>query len=206
MRSFSTKFVRLALAILCLDTGIAFAQEIRRAIPVNPPVAATAAPGVPATPAPPPPDAFPPPKIPELPASVNDTARFLAGLSVSEDSPLIALTQDPAWQRHAAFFDQAWAKLDARQLVGIRNWQANYLPNAAQPMPVAFYMFSGPDFLYADQFFPNAGTYILAGTEPIGPLPDVLRFRRSGARPRPRRISRNPSTASSVFRSSSPKT
>ena len=43
-------------------------------------------------------------------------------------------------------------------------------------MPVAFYMFSGPDFLYADQFFPNAGNYILAGTEPIGPLPDVLRF------------------------------
>jgi hypothetical protein len=37
-------------------------------------------------------------------------------------------------------------------------------------------MFSGPDFLYAHQFFPNAGTYILAGTEPIGPLPDVLRF------------------------------
>ena len=37
-------------------------------------------------------------------------------------------------------------------------------------------MFSGPDFLYAHQFFPNARTYILAGTEPIGPLPDVLRF------------------------------
>ena len=107
---------------------------------------------------------------------MNDTAHFLAGLPVSEGSPLVALTRDPAWQRHAAFFDQAWAKLDARQLAGIRNWQANYLPDATQPMPVAFYMFSGPDFLYADQFFPNARTYILAGTEPIGPLPDVLRF------------------------------
>ena len=45
-----------------------------------------------------------------------------------------------------------------------------------QSIPTVFYMFSGPDFLYANQFFPNARTYILAGTEPIGPLPDVLRF------------------------------
>ena len=114
--------------------------------------------------------------VPSVPASVNDTARFLAGLPVSEGSPLAALTQDPAWQQHASFFDQAWAKLDARQFAGIRNWEANYLPDATQPLPVVFYMFSGPDFLYAHQFFPNASTYILAGTEPIGPLPDVLRF------------------------------
>ena len=86
------------------------------------------------------------------------------------------MTQRSIWQQHATFFDQAWAKLAARQFVGIRNWEVNYLPDATQPLPVVFYMFSGPDFLYAHQFFPNAGTYILAGTEPIGPLPDVLRF------------------------------
>lgn len=114
--------------------------------------------------------------VPAAPASVNDTARFVAGLPVSEGSPLAALTLDPAWQQHATFFDEAWAKLAARQFAGIRNWEVNYLPDATQPLPVAFYMFSGPDFLYAHQFFPNAGTYILAGTEPIGPLPDVLRF------------------------------
>jgi hypothetical protein len=34
-------------------------------------------------------------------------------------------------------------------------------------------MFSGPDFLYAQAFFPNASTYVLCGIEPIGPLPDV---------------------------------
>ena len=66
--------------------------------------------------------------------------------------------------------------MTARQFAGIRNWEVNYLPDATQPLPVVFYMFSGPDFLYAHQFFPNASTYILAGTEPIGPLPDVLRF------------------------------
>ena len=37
-------------------------------------------------------------------------------------------------------------------------------------------MFSGPDFLYLDQFFPNASTYIMCGKESIGPVPDPLRM------------------------------
>ncbi|MDP9005280.1 MAG: hypothetical protein M3N12_10895, partial [Verrucomicrobiota bacterium] len=39
-----------------------------------------------------------------------------------------------------------------------------------------YYMFSGPDFLYAHAFFPNANTYILAGLEPVGQVPDLSRF------------------------------
>jgi hypothetical protein len=35
-------------------------------------------------------------------------------------------------------------------------------------------MFSGPDFIYADAFFPNATTYVLSGLEPIGEIPDIL--------------------------------
>ncbi len=35
------------------------------------------------------------------------------------------------------------------------------------------YFFSGPDFLYAYNFFPNASVYVLCGIEPIGPLPQV---------------------------------
>ena len=140
------------------------------------PPGAQGVPVQPAVPAPAPSVSTPAPNVPNVPASVNDTARFLAGLPVSEGSPLAALTQNPAWQQHATFFDEAWARLTARQFVGIRNWEVNYLPDATQPIPVVFYMFSGPDFLYAHQFFPNASTYILAGTEPIGPLPDVLRI------------------------------
>ena len=43
-------------------------------------------------------------------------------------------------------------------------------------MPVAFYMFSGPDFLYVDQFFPKAAVYVLCGKESMGPPPDPLRI------------------------------
>ncbi len=189
MKFSSKQFVKLFLRLfLCAAVTGMEAQEIRRALPVEPTAAPAPqmAPNVapqqppsalgPATQAP----AFSPPanvsSVPAGPAGVNDTARFLAGLPVSEGSPLASFTRDPAWQQHAIFFDEAWAKLAARQFTGIREWEVNYLPDATQPLPVVFYMFSGPDFLYAHQFFPNASTYILAGTEPIGPLPDVLRF------------------------------
>jgi hypothetical protein len=39
-----------------------------------------------------------------------------------------------------------------------------------------FYMFAGPDFLYANTFFPNANTYILAGLEPIGQVDDLTKY------------------------------
>src|SRR3954469_19869489 len=166
--------VRLTLALLIVLSVGTKAQEIRRAIPVNPSVARTPAPLVPTSVPTPVPGVVN--NVSGLVAPINDTANFLAGLPVPADSPLVPLAQDPAWQRHASFFNQAWTKLDANQLTGIRNWEASFLPDAAQPIPTAFYMFAGPDFLYAHQFFPNARPYILAGTEPIGPLPDVLRF------------------------------
>jgi hypothetical protein len=40
-----------------------------------------------------------------------------------------------------------------------------------------FYMFSGPDFLYANAFYPNAKTYVLAGLEPVGTVPDLTTLR-----------------------------
>src|SRR5438132_1076367 len=58
----------------------------------------------------------------------------------------------------------------------IAAWRAAYLPESDAVLPVAFYMFSGPDFMYVDQFFPNASVYVLCGTEPIGPAPDPLRL------------------------------
>ncbi len=52
----------------------------------------------------------------------DDTARFLAGMQPSADSPLVALTKDPSWQHHAKFFDGAFAQLEQRQLSKIRSW------------------------------------------------------------------------------------
>lgn len=100
----------------------------------------------------------------------NDTARILAGLPVSGGSPLASLTQTSAWQQHAKFFDGAWSKLDQRQISKIRDWSRGNLHGRAGNV---FYMFSGPDFLYADAFFPGAENYVLCGIEPVGSMPDL---------------------------------
>jgi hypothetical protein len=109
-------------------------------------------------------------------AGPNDVARFLAGMPVPENSPLAPLMRDPAWQEHAAFFEKEFSKLNLRQLQKVHAWQETNVPELLQPIPVAFYMFSGPDFLYVDQFFPKAAVYVLCGKESLGPPPDPLRI------------------------------
>jgi len=105
--------------------------------------------------------------------NVNDAARFLAGLSVSGDSQLAPLMQDPAWRQHADYFASAWTKLESRQLSKIRSWTGSHLHGRGGNV---FYMFSGPDFLYADAFYPGARNYVLCGIEPVGSVPDVTRL------------------------------
>jgi hypothetical protein len=107
----------------------------------------------------------------------DDTARFLAGMMPSADSPLTALTKDPAWQRHAKFFDSAFAQLDQRQISKVRAWSD---ANVAAPKATMFYMFSGPDFLYANAFYPKATTYVLSALEPPGSVPDLTKVSRGG--------------------------
>src|SRR5213595_283825 len=116
------------------------------------------------------------PRAMPVAAGPNDIARFLAGMPVPENSPLAPLMRDPAWQEHAAFFEREFAKLNLRQLQKLHAWQETYFPESLQPVPVAFYMFSGPDFLYVDQFFPKAAVYVLCGKEGLGPPPDPLRI------------------------------
>jgi len=110
-------------------------------------------------------------------ASADDTAKFLAGMMPSADSPLAPLTKEAAWQRHAKFFDTAFGQLEQRQLSRIRAWADTHL---AAPKPTMFYMFSGPDFLYANAFHSKASTYVLSALEPVGSVPDLSRLPRGG--------------------------
>jgi len=112
--------------------------------------------------------------------TADDTARFLAGMPPSADSPLTALTKEPSWQRHARFFDTAFGQLEQRQLSKIRTWAD---ANLAAPRPTMFYMFSGPDFLYADAFYPKAVTYVLSALEPVGAVPDLTKLPRGSIGP-----------------------
>jgi hypothetical protein len=103
-------------------------------------------------------------------ATADDTARFLAGLPPSANSPLAPLTTDPFWQQHARYFDSIFAREDSAKLSKVRAFSKEILTDKHDTM---LYMFSGPDFLYATSFFPNASTYVLAGLEPIGDIPQL---------------------------------
>jgi len=109
--------------------------------------------------------------------AADDIARFLAGMPPSDESPLTSLTQDPSWQRHRRFLDDAFGQFEQRQLPNIHGWAD---VNLVAPRPVMFYFFSGPDFLYADAFYSRARTYVLGALEPTGPVPDLARAPRGG--------------------------
>ena len=103
--------------------------------------------------------------------SLDDTARFLAGMPVS--GVLEPLTHDPAWQEHAQAMNEAWKSKQQQQIWPIRQWMQANAPQYHRSTDTAFYMFSGPDFLYASIFFPLSSNYILAGLEPVGNVPDL---------------------------------
>ena len=107
-------------------------------------------------------------------ATLDETARFLAGIPVS--GTLQPLTHDAAWIDHARNLDSAWFKKDYFQVRPIRAWMLANAPQFYTSTDTVFYMFGGPDFLYANLFYPQAKTYILAGLEPVGTVPDLNRM------------------------------
>lgn len=130
----------------------------------------------------------------------NDQARFLAGLP-QEGSPLAKLAARGEFNSHAKELDAAWADAEERQFRAIREWAPLSLPEAVSDTAPLLYVFSGPDFLHAYTFFPNASTYVLAAVEPVGLPPDVTKLSEGelGASLRNLRTTLNASLSFSFF-------
>ena len=106
-------------------------------------------------------------------SNATDAARYLAGLPVSPQSPLTRLTSDPRWIAHSNAMNVAFSKLDQVQLSDIRIWRAEFLAPATKFSRTCLYFFSGPDFLYADTFYPDCNTYVLVSLEPVESIPEL---------------------------------
>jgi hypothetical protein len=183
------RFIQAAtlVAALLLASGPAGSAESGSAGPAAPTILAAKAPPLPRpraaqdTTAPPPADA--PSATAAAPAAgtiTDDTVRYIAGLQPSAASPLAAFTRDESWLQHARSLDRTFGELDRTQLARVRTWAKSKLLVRS---PAMFYMFSGPDFMYADAFFPAATTYVLAGLEPVGQIPDLLKMQRASIVP-----------------------
>jgi len=95
-------------------------------------------------------------------------AKILAGLPPETDAIAI---ESAAKDAYTDRINAAWAQLETDQLAPLETWRAENLAEVPADAPV-LYPFSGPDFLYASSFFPDAPVYVMIGLEPIGALPD----------------------------------
>lgn len=110
--------------------------------------------------------------VPSGNASLNDTARLLAGLSASGRDVFSSLRGSQTWVDHQRKMDELWTNFDVRHAGPIRSWAQTEIGDL-QRAPGLFYPFSGPDFLFAHTFFPTADTIVLCGLEPCEPLPPL---------------------------------
>jgi hypothetical protein len=104
--------------------------------------------------------------------SADRTATFLAGLAVPAAPVDLPTAPENPWLTHATAMDRAWKRTN-KSLAAIASWAPNAVGPAYSADGIMFYFFSGPDFLYAHAFFPEARTYILCGNEPVGAIPDL---------------------------------
>ena len=103
---------------------------------------------------------------------VDDAARYLAGLPGGRNSPLATFRERPEWALHTNNLNELWRRFEVLRRAAIESWASRELRGLRSP-DTLFYPFSGPDFLFADTFFPGADTVILCGLESADPLPEL---------------------------------
>ncbi len=103
----------------------------------------------------------------------NEVAKFLAGIKPDTVAPFNALVKKQQWIKYSGSFDTTWNKVRDSSLVRVKKWSDSELKDINKVTKTLFYPFSGPDFLYANTFFPNAEKYILFGLEKTGSITDV---------------------------------
>lgn len=101
---------------------------------------------------------------------LQEKAQVLAGISPEGDNWLEVMNR-PTWKAYASTMDARFAKLDSARLCRMRDWQKAELANLNPASNILFYPFSGPDFLNAYTFFPNASTIYMMALEAPGHLP-----------------------------------
>ena len=69
---------------------------------------------------------------------------------------------------------EAFSQLEQRQLRNIRIFRSENIASVTQASRICVYLFSGPDFLYADAMFGDCSTFLLQGLERVDPVPNLL--------------------------------
>jgi len=116
---------------------------------------------------------------PAVDRALDDRFAFIAGLPVRQ-APYAEWEKELAWREFAATADKASAEFDAEVLAPMRAWAASDLALARERTRTLSYPFGGPDLATAQALFPDAGTVVLLGLEPVGNLPEFGRMDAEG--------------------------
>lgn len=105
--------------------------------------------------------------------TLDDQARFLAGVEGRPGSPLKSLEDTRAWQEHARATNDLWTRARRGRQDKMREWSRSQILSRVGNPQTIYYVFGGPDYITARIFFPGSPNIILAGLEPVGQVPDL---------------------------------
>ncbi|HVN58141.1 MAG TPA: hypothetical protein VMT63_07595 [Bacteroidales bacterium] len=105
----------------------------------------------------------------------DNIAAFISGMPHGKIGCLAAADSGSVWKKFSFSMDSGFADLDTARFLKMRTWADSELLHRKTEKTL-FYPFGGPDLLNANIFYPNAGSYILIGLEPVGQLPDICRM------------------------------
>lgn len=103
----------------------------------------------------------------------TDAGRILAGEVPKAAGVLAKVAELPSVARHRAAFARSWSQFEESRLKPTMKFAQEEIATQRQAEGPVFYPFSGPDAMYALSMFPRARTFVLAGLEPVGELPDL---------------------------------
>lgn len=114
--------------------------------------------------------------IPHVDVITDDLVAFISGMPNKRNGCLPRLDTMVKWKSYSKELDNLFSHTKSFRIEKMRSWSDSELVKN-QSITTVFYPFSGPDFLNADIFYPDAEQYILIGQEPIGLLPDLCHMR-----------------------------
>lgn len=107
----------------------------------------------------------------------TNAARFLSGHTLVG----AGFAYDTAFvEAYRSEMLQAFQKIDSLRLSPLSTWYQTELDSAnAQLEPLAFYPFSGGDFLHLHTLYPSTNEYLMLAIEPVGSVPSFATLKQS---------------------------
>ena len=113
-----------------------------------------------------------PAKLLSFDTLLTDRARLISGMEpIGNDSVLHAIYNSDLYASHKEFTQSTWESTLETMVEPIHAWTEEKQIGDTRKGTLCFYPLSGPDFLFGNTFFPNAGTYVMLGLERRGSMP-----------------------------------